>query len=238
MDLTPGFVDLQKFVLSDRYHLTASTLARVCPSMTGLMVWITDFNCCRTCLLLLLSNVFLKVRAVYFKVDCAVLGVFKCSACSAGALPTCTSSTINFLGVEDPFLNEVGPSCVVWRNCCFAECVGALSQLLKCFSKLLAWLMALPQWRHFSFLMGGWQWCCLSSVSFEKNLAHFLHLCWVLSFYSNIFWTDSNISCHKIAKQRDRDEKMCEKYEEKVYTENININLKNLRKKIKLIEKQ
>ena len=34
--LTPGLVDLQKFMFSDRYHLTASALVRVCPWMTGL----------------------------------------------------------------------------------------------------------------------------------------------------------------------------------------------------------
>ena len=60
--LKPGLVDLQKFMSSDRYHLTASALARVCPSMTGLMLWITTFNHCKTSLLLLVSNAFLKVR--------------------------------------------------------------------------------------------------------------------------------------------------------------------------------
>ena len=33
--LIAGLVDLQKFIFSDRYHLIASTLTRVCPSMTG-----------------------------------------------------------------------------------------------------------------------------------------------------------------------------------------------------------
>ena len=34
--LDARLVDLQKFIFSDRCHLAASTLARVCPSMTGL----------------------------------------------------------------------------------------------------------------------------------------------------------------------------------------------------------
>ena len=38
----------------------------------------------------------------------------------------------------------------------------------------------------------------------------------------------------KIANQRDWDESMWKKYEEKVYTENININLKNFEKTEKL----
>ena len=88
----------------------ASALAKVCPSMAGLMLWITSFNRCRMSLLLLLLNVFLKVRAVYFKAESTISGAFQCSACSAGAPPTCTSSTISFLGVEDPFLDEVVPS--------------------------------------------------------------------------------------------------------------------------------
>ena len=37
-DLKAGLVDLQKFMFSDRYHLTASALTRVCPSITGLML--------------------------------------------------------------------------------------------------------------------------------------------------------------------------------------------------------
>ena len=106
--LTAGLVDLQKFMFGDRYHLTASVLTRVCPLMTGLMLWIASFNRCRMSLLLLLLNAFLKVRAVYFKADSTISGAFQCSACSAGAPPTCTSSTINFLGVERPFSNEVG----------------------------------------------------------------------------------------------------------------------------------
>ena len=121
------------------------------PDLSGLMLWITSFNCCRTSLLLLLLNVFLKIRAVYLKADSTISGAFQCSACSAGAPSTCTSSTINFLGVEGPFSDEVGPSRAVWRNCRLVGCVGAFSQLLKCFSKLLARLMVSPQWVHFSF---------------------------------------------------------------------------------------
>ena len=34
--LTPGLVDLQKFMFTDRYHLTASALARLCLLMTSL----------------------------------------------------------------------------------------------------------------------------------------------------------------------------------------------------------
>ena len=196
--LTPWLVDLQKFVFSERYHLTGSELARVCPSMMGLMLWITSFNRCRTSLLLLLLNVFLKVRAVYFKVGFTISDTFQSSACSAGAPPTCTSSTINFLVVEGPFSVEVGPSRAVWRYFCLEGSVGAFSQFLKCFSKLLARLMVLPQWGHFSFLMGGSQWCCLSAASLEKNLVHLLHLCLVLSIkYSigcSIYRTSSSVA--------------------------------------------
>ena len=141
--LTQGLVDLQKFKFSDRYHLTASTLGRVCPPMMGFMLWITSFNRCRTSLLLLL-NVFLKVRAVYFRMDSTISGVFQYSAC-------CTSSTINFLGVEGPFLGEVNPSRAVWCIYCLAGCVGAFLQLLNCFCKLLAQWMVLPQFGHFFF---------------------------------------------------------------------------------------
>ena len=143
--LTPGLVDLEKFMFSDRYHLTASTLTQFCPSMMGLMLWITSFDRCRMSLLSLLLNAFLKVRAVYFKADYTISGAFQCSACSAGAPPTCTFSTINFLGVEGLFSNEVGPSGLVWCNCYLLGCAGAFSQLLKCFCKLLARLMVLLQ---------------------------------------------------------------------------------------------
>ena len=67
--LTPELVDLQKFMFSDGYDLTISMLARVCLSMAGLMLWIIFFIRCRTSLLLLLLNVFLKVTAVYFRAD-------------------------------------------------------------------------------------------------------------------------------------------------------------------------
>ena len=55
----------------------------------GLMIWITSLNCCRMSLLLLLLNVFLKVRIVNFKVDSAISGASQCSACLRGAPPIC-----------------------------------------------------------------------------------------------------------------------------------------------------
>ena len=73
----PGLVNLQKFTFSDSYHLAASTLALVSPWMTGLMLWITSFNRCKMSLLLLLLNVFLKVRPVYFNVDSTISGAFQ-----------------------------------------------------------------------------------------------------------------------------------------------------------------
>ena len=76
--------------------MTASALARICRLMTGLMLWITSFNCYRAPVLLLLSNVFLKVRVVFFKADATILGAFQCSACLVVAPSTCTFSTINF----------------------------------------------------------------------------------------------------------------------------------------------
>ena len=127
---------LAEVIFSDRCHLIASVLARVCPLMT----------------------------------DSTISGAFQGSV-------YCTSSTINFLGVECPFSDDVGSSTVVWYNCCLAGCVEDFSQLLKCFSKLLARLMALPRWGHFSFLMGVSQWCYLSAASFEKSLVHLLHIC-------------------------------------------------------------
>ena len=42
--LTSGLAGLEKFMLSDRFYLPASALTEVCPSMTGLMLWITSFN--------------------------------------------------------------------------------------------------------------------------------------------------------------------------------------------------
>ena len=184
--LTPKLVDLQKFMFSDIYHLKVSALARFCPLMTDLMLWITSFNRCKTYLLLLVLNAFLKVRAMYFKADSTISGAFQCSTCLAGAPRSCTSSTINSFGVEGPFSDEMGPPRIVWRNCHLAGCVGAFSQLLKRFSKLLTRLMDLPQWGHFSVLMGSSQQCCLSAASFEKNLVHLLHLCLVLSIKYSI----------------------------------------------------
>ena len=119
--LRAGLLDFQKFMFSNRYHLTAPALTRVCPSKTSLMLWITSFNGCRMSLLLLLLNAYLKVRAMYFKADSTISRAFQCSACSAGAPPPCTYLTINFFGVKGPFCNEVGPSRVVWRSCCLLE---------------------------------------------------------------------------------------------------------------------
>ena len=118
------------------------------------MVWIRSLNSCKTSLLLLLLNVFLKVRAMYFKADSTISGALQCSACLVGEPPTCSSSTINFIGIESPFLDEVVTTSVLWRNCCLAECLGAFSQLLKYFSKLSSQLMALLQWVHLSFFDG------------------------------------------------------------------------------------
>ena len=192
--LMPGLVDLQKFMFSDRYHLTASALAQVCPLMTVLMLWTTSFNRCRASLLSLVLNAFLKVRVVYFKADFTISGTFQRSTCSAGATPTCTPYTISFLGVEGPFLEEVGPFMVFWCNCCLAGCVIAFSQLLKRFSSLIARLIALQQWDHFSFLIVGSQWCCFSAVSLEKNLVHLLHLWLVLSIKHSISCSISRTS--------------------------------------------
>ena len=111
--LMPELADLQKFMFSDRYHLTGSALTRVCPSMTGLVLWITTFNCCRKSLLLVVLNVFLKARGVYFKAESLASGPLECSACSAAGPPNCTSYTINFVGVEGPFSDEVSPSTAV-----------------------------------------------------------------------------------------------------------------------------
>ena len=51
-------------------------------------------------------------------------------------------------------------------------------------------------------------------------------------------WTGSNISYQKLAKQHNRDEKIWKKYEEKIYTENININLKKFEKTEKKINRE
>ena len=103
--------------------MTASALARVFPTMTGLMLWITSFNLCRASLLLLLSNVFLKVRVVYLKANSTILGAFQCSACLVGAPPTCTSSTINFskdaLSGLRQFLATENPLKVMKNAFCF-----------------------------------------------------------------------------------------------------------------------
>ena len=80
---------MQKFMFSDRYQLKASALSRIYSTTMGLMIWITSLNCGRMSLLLLLLNVFLKVRIVYFKVDCAISGASQCSVCLRGAPPIC-----------------------------------------------------------------------------------------------------------------------------------------------------
>ena len=59
------------------------------------------------------------------KADSTISCAFQCLACPAGAPPTCTSSKINFLGVEGPFSNAVDPFRVVWRNGCLLGYVGA-----------------------------------------------------------------------------------------------------------------
>ena len=97
-----------------------------------------DFESLQDVSFVVVSSVFLKVRAVYFKADFTISGSFQCSASSVGAPVTYTSSTINFLDVEGPFFHEVGPSSVVWFNCCLPGYAGAFLQLLKCSSKLLA----------------------------------------------------------------------------------------------------
>ena len=151
----PGLVDLQKFIFSDRYHLTPSVLARVCPSMTSLMQWITSFNCCRTSILLLMLSAFLKLKAVYFKVEFTISDFFYFDVQHAH---WCTSHLHllhhQLFDVEDPFLEEVVTSSVFWRNCHLAGCVGVFSLLLKCFFKLLAQLMVLLPYGHFSFFDG------------------------------------------------------------------------------------
>ena len=100
--------------------------------------------------------------------------------------PLPPSSTINFLGVESPFSIEDGPLWVVWRNYYLLGCIVVFSQLLKYFSKLLAWLMVLLQWGHFSFLIWGSQWYCLNRALFEQNLAYLFHLCLVFSIKHSI----------------------------------------------------
>ena len=102
--------------------------------------------------------------SVYFKEDSTISGAFQCSKYAVGASPTCTSFTNKFLGVESPFLDEVGPSGIVWCNCCLIGCVGAFSQFLKCFSELLVQLMTVPQWGDFSFFW--WEVC--SNTTWEQ----------------------------------------------------------------------
>ena len=169
--LTLGLVDLEEFMFSDRYHLAGSALTQVCPSVTGIMLWINS-NCCRVSLLLLVQSEgdFMKVTVMYFKVDSTILGGFQCSTCSAGAPLTYTQvGVVSFLGVEGPFLDKVGPSRVACRHCCLVGSVEAFSHHLKCFFKLLVWLMVLLQW------------CCFSAALLEKTLVYLLHLWLVLT---------------------------------------------------------
>ena len=179
-------------MFSDRYHLTASALAQVCPSMTGLMLWLTSFKRCRTSLLLLVLNPFLKVRAAFFKVDSTISGAFQCSTYSAGAPPTCTSSIIIFLGVEGPFMDEVSSSRVVCRNCYLAGCVGAFLQLFKVLLQVISTVDGFNAFflfnRRFTVV------CCFSVASLEKNLAHLLHLWLVLSIKHSIVCSICRIS--------------------------------------------
>ena len=135
--LRPGHAALRKFLFNDRYHLTVSALAQVCPTMNNLMVLTTSFNCCRASLLFLLLIILLKVRAVYFKADSSILGSLQCLLCSAGAPSTRASSTINFLDVGILFLDEVDSSRVVGCNYYLTVCAEAFSQLLKYSSKSL-----------------------------------------------------------------------------------------------------
>ena len=169
-------------MFSDRYHLTGSTLAWVCPLNDRCHALDNIFQSLKDVFFVLLLNIILKVRAVYFKADSTVSGTFQCSTCLVSAPLFCPASTINFLDVKGPFSDEVGPCRVIWRNCCLIGSVGPFSQILK----LLAQLMALRQWGRFSFLMGGSQWCCLSKASLEKNLVHLLHLFWFLSIKNSI----------------------------------------------------
>ena len=185
--LMPGLVDLQKFMFSNRYHLKASALSRVWPSLTS-------FNRCRMSLVLLLLNAFLKVRAMYFKADSTDSGAFPMLIMFSRCTTHLHFLHNQFLRCEGPFSNEVGPSRFVWHSCHLLGSVWAFSQLLQCFSKLLAWLMVLLQQGQFSFLIWGSQWCCLSAASFEKNLPHLLHLCLILSIKHSIGCTICCIS--------------------------------------------
>ena len=72
-------MNLQNFMFSDRYHLATSALAHAMGNMgnMGLILWITSFNCCRASLLLLLMNVFLKVRDLYLEAGSTIPGAFQ-----------------------------------------------------------------------------------------------------------------------------------------------------------------
>ena len=107
---------LQKFMFSDRYHLAAITLARVCLSLNGGSH--------------VMDKVFQPLQDVSFvvAVECPSEGenrilqgrfyYFKClaifSVINRCTVNRWTSSTISFFGVEVPFSDEVSPSSIVW----------------------------------------------------------------------------------------------------------------------------
>ena len=70
---------------------------------------------------------FWRWEPCFFKVDSTILGTFQSSSFSVGAPSICTSSTIKFLGVEGPFLDEMGSSNIVCCNCCLEECRSLLA---------------------------------------------------------------------------------------------------------------
>ena len=146
------------------------------------------------------------MRVMHFKTDSTISGAFQCSACSARAPPTCTSSIINFLGNEGPFSNEVGPPKVIWRNYHFLGCVGASQRLLQVistidgftavgavllfdlrFTVVTQWLLLIRCCTHgFKFIFG-WifvatHWCWLdlktekSSLSIRQNRQIYRHV--------------------------------------------------------------
>ena len=77
--LASWLMNLQNFMFSDKYHLATSALAHAMGNMgnIGLMLWVTSFNCCRASLLLLLMNLFLKVRNLYLDAGSTIPGAFQ-----------------------------------------------------------------------------------------------------------------------------------------------------------------
>ena len=94
--------------------------------------------------------------------------------------------SIYSLSVEGPFSDEVGSSRAFWRNCPLAGCVGAFSQLRKCFSKLLA-IDGFTTVKAFPFFNGK-----LTVVLFERSFVgeeSGTPLVFVLcSFYQTFHW--------------------------------------------------